>query len=97
MSKPRFKVSLSDEEAIELLGKVNTSRVYRFSNKETRDAIRAKRDMLRQEQGEASSVMSARFKEGSLMTIDEYCDYSGMERAGVKSGKQVTHEVVRSY
>jgi len=47
MSKPRFKVSLSDEEAIELLGKVNTSGIYRFSNKKDRDAIRAKRDALR--------------------------------------------------
>jgi len=97
MSKPRFKVSLSDEEAIELLGKVNTSRVYRFSNKETRDAIRAKRDMLRQEQGEASSVMSARFKDGSLMTIDEYCDYYGIDRASVKSFKLVTHTAVPYY
>lgn len=97
MSKPRFKVSLSDEEAIELLGKVNTSGVYRFNNKQDRDAIRVKRDMLRQEQGEASSVMSARFKDGSMMTIDEYCDYYGIDRASVKSFKLVTHTAVPYY
>lgn len=47
MSKPRFKVSLTDEEAIEFLGRTNPSKSYRFINKEERDAIRLKRDEYR--------------------------------------------------
>lgn len=84
----RYKVSLTNEEAEQLLGKTNSSGTYRFSDKGKVDEIRRKRDEIR---NGVTSQMSALKNDGELMDIDEYCGYYGIDREHVKSFKLVSH------
>lgn len=47
MTKKRYKVSLSKEEAEKLIGRVNDNGIYRFDDKAKSDAIRVERDKMR--------------------------------------------------
>mgnify|MGYP003412798295 FL=1 len=47
MTKKRYKVSLSKEEAERLIGRVNDNGLYRFDDKSKSDAIRVERDKMR--------------------------------------------------
>lgn len=92
------RLNLSPEEALAILGYVNTTNRYRFSNlQEWKEALNKRTEIRAGGKQEVTSQMSALKKCGTLMDIDEYCEHYGIPRSNVRSYKLVTHTATPYY
>lgn len=82
---------MTEDEAIHILGYANKTGRYKFSDHaKWKDAL-YKRIQYREKKDDVISTMSAMRKDGSLMDIDEYCEYYNIDRDNVRSFKLITH------
>jgi len=89
------RLSMTDDEAMHVVGYSNPSGRYKFSNLEEFEKAKDKRSEYRlntkTNQYEVRDVLSALDVNGRLMDIDTYCEFYNIPRQDVRSYKLVTH------
>ena len=92
------RLSLSNEEAIAILGYHNSTGRYRFSDlKKWKEVLNKREEMRNKGRSQVTSQMSALKSCGTLMDIDEYCEHYGIPRNNVRSYKLVSHTATPYY
>lgn len=92
------RLSLSDEEALAIVGYVNKSGRYKFSDKKRwREALNKRYQMREEGKEQVSFRLSALRDDGKVMDIDEFCEHYGINRSDVKSFKLVSHTSIPYY
>ena len=89
------RLTMTDDEAMHVLGYTNPSGRYKFSDEEKWKEAIDKRDEFRlgskTNQYKRVDVLTAFDDNGKLMDIDQYCSYYNIPREQVRSFKLVTH------
>lgn len=92
------RLNLSDEEALEIVGYINKSGRYKFSDrKKWKQALNKRHKMRSTDKEQVSFRLSALRDDGKVMDIDEFCEHYGISRNDVKSYKLVSHTSIPYY
>lgn len=85
------RLTMTEDEALHVLGYCNKTGRYKFSDKTKWQEALEKRKRYRNKEDDVISNMSAMRKDGHVMDIDEYCSYYNIDRESVRSFKLITH------